>query len=139
MLPIETIITQINAQHHNAMKQADAAVENVKAAGKLLLRVKAPQPHSMLTKCVQGHLKVSEEKRNATWPKIAQRLSHLTAPNQLRSVICKAEALRTNAELRKKTMDTALDNSLLPIARTRLQIFKAKRQRGTNLNRLRGL
>ena len=40
MLPIETIICQINSHHDNALKQATDAVASAKTAGELLLHVK---------------------------------------------------------------------------------------------------
>lgn len=60
MLPIETIITQINVHHHNAMKQADAAVDSARAAGKLLLEVKTTIPHGEWTNWLKTHLTVSD-------------------------------------------------------------------------------
>lgn len=60
MLPIETIITQINAHHEIATKQARQAMESAKAAGRLLLEVKASIPHGMFTKWIQDHLSVSD-------------------------------------------------------------------------------
>ena len=60
MLPIETIITQINKHHSNAMKQAKDAVESAKAAGELLLQVKATQPHGAWTSWLKAHLNVSD-------------------------------------------------------------------------------
>ena len=41
MLPTQSIIDQINTHHTNAMKQAKEAVQSAKAAGELLLQVKA--------------------------------------------------------------------------------------------------
>ena len=60
MLPIETIITQINKLDINAMKQAKEAVESAKAAGALLLQVKASLPHGTWTTWLNATLDVSE-------------------------------------------------------------------------------
>ena len=60
MLPIETIITQINKLHINAMKQAKEAVESAKAAGALLLQVKASLPHGTWTTWLNANIDVSE-------------------------------------------------------------------------------
>ena len=60
MLPIETIITQINKLHINAKKQAKEAVESAKAAGALLLQVKASLPHGTWTTWLNANIDVSE-------------------------------------------------------------------------------
>jgi hypothetical protein len=60
MLPIETIITQINSHHQNAMAQANSAIDSAKAAGELLLKAKAALPHGTFTKWLHDHLNVSE-------------------------------------------------------------------------------
>lgn len=60
MLPIETIISQINTHNEIAITKASEAIENAKAAGKLLLEVKATLPHGTFTKWIHGHLNVSD-------------------------------------------------------------------------------
>jgi len=60
MLPIETIITQINMHHQNATKQATDAVESAIAAGQLLLKVKATVPHGEWTNWLKEHVTVSD-------------------------------------------------------------------------------
>jgi hypothetical protein len=60
MLPKQTIIDQINNHHTNAMKQANGAIESAKAAGELLLQVKAALPHGTWKSWLKAHLSVSE-------------------------------------------------------------------------------
>jgi hypothetical protein len=60
MLPIETIIDQINTHHKYATKHAKDAVESAKAAGELLLHVKATLPHGTLTSWIKTNLNVSD-------------------------------------------------------------------------------
>ena len=60
MLPIQTIIDQINTHHKNATKHAKDAIESAKAAGELLLHVKATLPHGMLTSWIKANLNVSD-------------------------------------------------------------------------------
>jgi len=62
MLPIniETIITQINNHHLLAFRQANDAVANAKAAGQLLLQVKASMPHGQWTAWIKENLEVSD-------------------------------------------------------------------------------
>jgi hypothetical protein len=60
MLPTQSIIDQINTHHSNAMKQATGAVESAKAAGKLLLQVKASLPHGTWTSWLKDNSNVSE-------------------------------------------------------------------------------
>lgn len=60
MLPIETIITQINSHHQLAIKQAKDAVTNAKAAGLLLLQVKASMPHGKWTDWLKANVEVSD-------------------------------------------------------------------------------
>ena len=60
MLPIKTIITQINSHHQLAVKQANDAVANAKAAGQLLLQVKASMPHGQWSSWLKENVAVSE-------------------------------------------------------------------------------
>jgi hypothetical protein len=60
MLSKKTIIDQINVHHKNAMKQAKDAVESAKAAGELLLQVKATLPHGTWTDWLKTHVDVSD-------------------------------------------------------------------------------
>ena len=60
MLPIQTIIDQINSHHKNATKHANDAVESAKAAGELLLHMKATLPHGTLTSWIKANLNVSD-------------------------------------------------------------------------------
>jgi hypothetical protein len=60
MLPTQSIIDQINTHHTNAMKQAKEAVQSAKAAGELLLQVKATLPHGTWTDWLKSHLNVSD-------------------------------------------------------------------------------
>jgi hypothetical protein len=60
MLPIATIILQINHHHRLAFRQANDAVANAKAAGQLLLQVKASVPHGQWTAWVKANLEVSD-------------------------------------------------------------------------------
>jgi len=60
MLTLETIIAQINNHHRLAFRQANDAVENAKAAGLLLLQVKASMPHGQWTAWVKANLEVSD-------------------------------------------------------------------------------
>ena len=60
MLPTQTIINQINTHHKNARKHVNDAVESAKAAGALLLQVKASLPHGMFTTWVKDNIDVSE-------------------------------------------------------------------------------
>jgi hypothetical protein len=60
MLPIETIITQINTHHQKAMKQAKDAVGSAKAAGQLLLQVKDTIPYGEWTNWIKANLTVSD-------------------------------------------------------------------------------
>lgn len=60
MLPTQTIINQINIHHKNARKHFNDAVESAKAAGALLLQVKASLPHGMFTTWLNDNIDVSE-------------------------------------------------------------------------------
>ena len=60
MLPTQSIIDQINTHHSNAMKQATGAVESAKAAGELLLQVKASLLHGTWTGWLKDNSNVSE-------------------------------------------------------------------------------
>ena len=60
MLPTQTIIDQINTHHKNATKHAKDAVESAKAAGELLLHMKATLPHGALTSWIKANLNVSD-------------------------------------------------------------------------------
>jgi len=60
MLPTQSIIDQINAHHQNAIKQAQNAIESAKAAGELLLQVKASLPHGTFTSWIKNNLNVSD-------------------------------------------------------------------------------
>ena len=60
MLPTQTIIDQINTHHKNATKHAKDAVESAKAAGELLLHMKATLPHGTLTSWIKANLNVSD-------------------------------------------------------------------------------
>ena len=60
MLPTQTIIDQINTHHKNATKHAKDAVESAKAAGELLIQVKATLPHGTWTNWLNSNLDVSE-------------------------------------------------------------------------------
>ena len=95
MLPIETIITEINKHHTNAMKQAKEAVESAKAAGELLLQVKATLPHGAWTSWLKDHLNVSDRQ--------AQRYMSIAKGNPvpLRNLAGKTDTvsvLQTNAK-----------------------------------------
>lgn len=59
MLPIETITQRINAHHNAATGSAATAVDNAKAAGDLLLELKANLPHGEFIKCITARTKVS--------------------------------------------------------------------------------
>ena len=59
MLPIETITHRINVYHDAATGSAATAVYNAKAAGDLLLELKANLPHGKFVKCITAHTKVS--------------------------------------------------------------------------------
>lgn len=60
MLTAKTIISQINRHHQLAIKQAKDAVENAKAAGQLLLQVKASIPHGQWTDWLKANVEVSD-------------------------------------------------------------------------------
>ena len=60
MLPTQSIIDQINTHHTNAMKQAKEAVQSAKAAGELLLQVKATLPHGTWTDWLKDNVNVSD-------------------------------------------------------------------------------
>lgn len=60
MLPIETIITQINSLHLLASKQANDAIANANVIGHLLIQVKATKSHGEWTSWLKEHLTVSD-------------------------------------------------------------------------------
>jgi hypothetical protein len=60
MLSTQSIIDQINTHHQNAIKQAQKAIESAKAAGELLLQVKASLPHGTFTSWIKDNLNVSD-------------------------------------------------------------------------------
>ena len=60
MLPTQKIIDQINTHHKNATNHVEDAVESAKAAGALLLQVKASLPHGMFTTWLKNNIDVSE-------------------------------------------------------------------------------
>ncbi len=60
MLLTQSVIDQINTHHQNAIKQAQNAIESAKAAGELLLQVKASLPHGTFTSWIKNNLNVSD-------------------------------------------------------------------------------
>lgn len=57
---LENIIDQINTHHQNAIKKATDALTSARAAGELLLQVKATLPYGTFTKWIEAHLTVSD-------------------------------------------------------------------------------
>ncbi len=87
MQELSTFVTQINELHTSASSKARQAINDAKAAGELLLQVKATLPHGTFKKWIADHLNVSVRQ--------AQRYMYVAQgkPHALRNLAGKSDTV----------------------------------------------
>jgi hypothetical protein len=90
LLPLDTLASQINAEHAKVRELAVSAVEHAARCGELLLQVKAKLPHGQWLPWLREHCEVSPRAaqgyiRLARIPN-AQRVSHLSLRGALKAL-----------------------------------------------------